>query len=916
MNIEPFKSFSSSPNNELLKGLAAKKYDHFDRKSIKIFREVITTFKQNEAINDKGENLLIACAKSENSEIALLALDCLKMGANIHFKAKNGAVALHYACLANNANLVQALLEKGADPLLKSAIGNSSIDIAADVAVKRNSFSVILTLLENKPDLILVPLKNRIPFYVAIAESLCQAFQYHCFEEVQKINDFLINHLERFDLQQTSAEGLTLFQMACAGFNQELAVKLILQGAKSQNTPSEQAYIKQIVDQMIAREFSGQDDIPFIKALGDQDSLPFGPSREGKSYILTAIKVASIKPLISGELLSHLEQIDFLIDQFKNEKDLLSKIENSKKLEISIKNLEQTHKQEFFSYQKFYQELVCPFINRVNVIQQWLEQFRLNPQLDFPEFTDEFSMHSIPFEDLFSVCNLPNYQALLPNLFHKHFFCLEKIKKIDRPIFHYLLDKSWSRTDLAISEKEAEAFHGGETHLNGTFLAMAIQSTLQSDAFKASNKNIQAVLKTFARRFLPVLYDCIKWNQAEKVSPKTRLQAAQEIVDKIACLTYEEFVLIPAGCVNHAVSLCVEKTSEDKARFIFYNSGGGLINYHPRWKNTNRYQTHIIIEDVPLKDLQKCEVWELVFKLKSSEGMDGLYQHFFEMGKNGRCLPPSNCEEDYEAKQMRGTCSAQHLMSCSRHQIMNQIEGSVLEKLGIYHLIKAYFLKQMGQSAFTQIDTRIQGFVQEKLAKQEAILKLAHFAENEETYQHHLIQLLNALQEFDAKSFVEMIQNLKPSSFFMKFAILELCSKKLAELWEKSACSSSSNPSLVLASVLYTNRLLLRDRLIHFLEDCYSKKAFKELGIHLAYFILSSRFYEDMHQIVLRDLCPPAFDLNDPDRRVGLDAFILNLNEQKSGRIYLQELASFLSTSRHQITLAEYINSHCTLEKK
>lgn len=386
---------------------------------------------------------------------------------------------------------------------------------------------------------------------------------------------------------------------------------------------------------------------------------------------------------------------------------------------------------------------------------------------------------------------------------------------------------------------------------------------------------------------------------------KAKHHAALEIAHKIENISYAHPVLIPAGCAGHAVSLCVEKTSEDTGRLIIYNTGMGVSQYHAHWKDTNRYQTHFVIEDIPLKDLQNWQNWLTVFKLKSCKEIKPLYEHLLEVGQKGCIVFPSGNIEDYEAKQMSGTCSAQNLMACVRHQIMSQVEGTLQEKLGAYRLLKAYLMQQIGDSLLSQVDPIIRDPVQEKLVKQNALLKLAKIAEDESSYRSHLSELTHALCELGAQSFVQKMPNAMNSSFLARFATLEKCSKKLASLWGKQQLEPIAGPSFEFASSVYFNRETLLENIKYFLGSCYQKRAFKSLGENLASFYLSSRFQKETQQIFIEYLCPATFDLQDNHQRKGLDAFISGLKKSKESAAYLKNFASLLSID--QSNVAQYI---------
>lgn len=279
----------------------------FDLSTIISFKSAIKKIKQDEVLDETGANLLILCAKSKNPQLALLILDCLEQeNVNINFKdTENGATALHYACYFNHSEIIEALISKGADPLLKTSLGNTSVDIV----VKNRRDGAIFNLIKNDPNL-----------------------------------------------------------------------------------------------------------------LKTKDRL----------------KLA-------------------------------------------------------------------------NEIQAWLEKFRIDPMISYPKHNYGVCKMDIPFYDLLSICGTSPYQDLVLDLLNKYFSSLRNLENIDKPIFHYLLDKSWLQTHL-IPKREAFNFMGGFIHSNGIFLALAMRSTLSSSLFKSFNREAQQHLTEFIHRMLPSLRDCIKWS--------------------------------------------------------------------------------------------------------------------------------------------------------------------------------------------------------------------------------------------------------------------------------------------------------------------------------------------------------------------------------------------------------------------
>lgn len=191
-----------------------------------------------------------------------------------------------------------------------------------------------------------------------------------------------------------------------------------------------------------------------------------------------------------------------------------------------------------------------------------------------------------------------------------------------------------------------------------------------------------------------------------------------------------ESLLIPLGCAKHSTSLLVKRISANSFRLIHYNTGFGL-KWHHRYPNSNLYQTHDIMDEVPAESVFNEEVWNAYYGLKIKKNMDSAYEWCRDqVGKGGIHLPASENEEDYEAIQFSGTCPTQSKMALIRHEVMQLVEGAPAEKEAFYKLFKTYLFLQFIRDNETKFDKTIEKHLPSVQERLNAELALVHIAQD------------------------------------------------------------------------------------------------------------------------------------------------------------------------------------------
>lgn len=340
----------------------------------------------------------------------------------------------------------------------------------------------------------------------------------------------------------------------------------------------------------------------------------------------------------------------------------------------------------------------------------------------------------------------------------------------DKLAFHLLLDKTFTP-----NLQRCEGF-------TPTVTAHALMRAIATIDTTGMSPQIAESVTTLQERMPPLLTN-IAYFYGNRTARKK--EVAQEVVQKITTMKVGDQLLLPTGMDDHATCLLVTKTKENTFQLAQYNTGGGIFDWHDQWKNTNRFQTFYIIDDVPMSSLVNQSDWEkLFYNLTEEKSMDPTYTLLKDtLGKGGRVLPPSKDPEWYEAKQSAGTCAMQSLMAFSRHQILVNGQGTIEERKALYKIVKAHLFESFTSSNISQTDGAIQTQSRSAIEKFQADLQFSKIATNPVLYKATITKIYDAIEKMGHKELVVELKKREPKSDLERYATLRSASDLLCSIW-------------------------------------------------------------------------------------------------------------------------------------
>lgn len=160
---------------------------------------------------------------------------------------------------------------------------------------------------------------------------------------------------------------------------------------------------------------------------------------------------------------------------------------------------------------------------------------------------------------------------------------------------------------------------------------------------------------------------------------------AKKIREDISAMQVGGELLVPAGSEGHAVCMLITK-KKNGFQLNLYNTGSGVQLWHPNWKNSSKYQTFLIIDQISEKEILSENFWKQVAEINKTGQINSLY--ILIQGLQGQIKPAETEIEFYEDKQSSMTCGAQSFMALFRHLAMSSIEGAPAEKKAFYNFVK------------------------------------------------------------------------------------------------------------------------------------------------------------------------------------------------------------------------------------
>jgi hypothetical protein len=257
------------------------------------------------------------------------------------------------------------------------------------------------------------------------------------------------------------------------------------------------------------------------------------------------------------------------------------------------------------------------------------------------------------------------------------------------------------------------------------------------------------------------------------------------VLQQLKSLENGQSILVPSGCLGHTTCLLITKSKSDAFKLDLYNTGMGIDKFHHQWENSNLFQTHFTIENIPDVSMLNFEGWNELLSLKdSSPRMNPLYNQLTNvLGKGGQISKKSKQLEEYEVGQDSGTCTMQCLLSLLRHQCMKIAEGTPAEKEALYKIIKTQlqlmFLKE-NASDLDNVISRYMGIITKKL---EAENKLLQIADNPDEFITSMSTIYKLLDSFGVKQIPSELIKIPKTTTLARYAFLRNVSSLVRDIW-------------------------------------------------------------------------------------------------------------------------------------
>lgn len=432
-----------------------------------------------------------------------------------------------------------------------------------------------------------------------------------------------------------------------------------------------------------------------------------------------------------------LKSLDNVLDEYRTFKEI---IENLKSCKQTFDELDYDILEKFADYASVHNE--WEILTRINLLRSHIKVTILdNPESD-------------PFSLFFPEVNEVKATAY----------------SINKLAYHLMMDK------LLIPQKNYNAL---SPEIPAEIMIRTLTSIGNQELHLPQDGNLETTLDTLKTGFREILSEYILLNHMQAKA------GAKKIVDRLQIMEPGQKLLIPTGFDGHATALLVEKNVSGSYKMTLYNTGSGVMNWHPRWQMTNRYQTFYSIDYVPEDSILTIHAWRELYICKSIAGsMNPTYELIRDvLGKGGKILSPSEHIEDYEAKQSSGTCSMQCLMASLRHECMQIAEGSPAEREAAYKFIKAKMLGTFHRENLDRPDDVIRGHLPTVLKKLEAENTLIEIAREEGSYRQAMDRIEPVLNQAGKQEIVKQLIERGSKTCMARYATLRMASVILCNIW-------------------------------------------------------------------------------------------------------------------------------------
>lgn len=733
---------------------------------IRLIQQTMAAFPQSEVLTASGAKLIHFCANSSYEFYRSLVPLCLANGAdpNAPFREYTPlSLAFHSEDVPN----IHLLFFH---PLTNDETKSSLLNLG----LQEQKLPLLLTLIEKGANL-------RMPQWLVLFDSIKNRDVGIKIKDRTKeeLKQHLLHHLSRdhdLNINIQNASGKTILDLAMESKDQESAKILLLRGAKlTEMTPR----AKKMVDDLYKKYPTDPESLQLFKALFVQ----FPPSltvvseilqeghpevREFLKMKLTLEQIEKLSSCLKGLTTLDLPQAkkklaaaNAIVHEWEN---LLGDVSSLLKSELEAwqqrLSFREKNVQEWF--QKNKSEMSFKFVKSSPILLISEVEKSSSILLD-----DEENLDKDPLEqDLIAVCIQNKNYAEIPSILSFFRPAFTKHVAIDKPVFHFILDKC-----MPLIAETPSSYHSGMLEDHAFFLLEALHNSLKEEQMSSLTLQDRTHIKKIMGEVSQSLGLLLE-SQKSGFSAKT--------IYDIFCGPPLSFpLLLRTGCETHATLVSLQKNDRGTVTLTLYNSGGGLEN-HPEFKGNQRLiQTFLSYEEIPAEQVTEKFIEQMLSTIKEQE-IEPLYDLFKKMGSQGKLVPPSSIKQDYEQEQMQGTCTAQCLMSFLRHYINSHTEGSAWHKLGLYKMLKARTIQQIGLTRLQDIDHELLKVTKDRLQEQAQELDLAKMAAEEDKWAICQESLYSALRVLGQHEFIATLQSCPSKTTWERFTLLRTAIRHLS----------------------------------------------------------------------------------------------------------------------------------------
>ncbi|GAB4232776.1 MAG: hypothetical protein Tsb0021_11520 [Chlamydiales bacterium] len=818
--------------------LGIKEQEEFlkDANFLKDFKAAIRSSNQKRVRNREGDLLFHLLLRSGSHLVRKFAVDCVECGADIDQQNRKGLTGLHIAAQIGDDEMIKTLVSLGADlSILSFGDKRSALDFAI--------------LAKNKPSIMILASTN--PLQKFNGEPILKYFLIEMSKQnSQYRSEDLVKILDRLDPNSLKTLAKTLWEGLLEPIQQGAESKLdeslrLVKWLLDKEVTTEESFEDQIIvlgmvaNLLLERSFSGKYDEQIVQSMLDRGFLPLIMSDNDQSILGEIIdktetihlsdhlveKLKETYQKIPLEEFAYLYQILFSI---KDNEDITSLLKNYSKMQESLKKLkEQQFPHIYFVEKNIKKELK----NEMTKVENYL---RIKTQLEEDESVDyvDKDLHELLMEEFVR----ENRWELIPRLQRKRMNVTKEFisKKITA---HLVMDKLYF--------ENMEMYTG----FISSFTANALLRTI--NRLKVPENidipKLKEIAEQIKEEVTPLLEEYIIESSMRDSSP---LVLSQRVQEKLENLTAGSSLLVPTGCSGHATSLLINKNSDGSFSLTHYNTGKGVMEWHPQWEKTNRYQTFLTIDNIPEESIFDPKAWDDLFEYSlNSLDIENVYRILIDkLGADGIKAMPSGVEEDYEAKQASGTCAMQSLMAFLRHRIMSLADATPAEKEAIYKLYKNQLFSQFLLDHLSDLDENIKSNLVTMMEKLKADLLLVELVKTPEEYSKAMKTIGNMFSAIHREDIFKKLSEGESTTTLGRYAQLRKALNTLCVAWSDLSyppvsLNAEQKKILNLAITKFEHHVFIKKNIKARIEES-AHKSREDLAVFLSRVLTSTAFPE------------------------------------------------------------------------